>query len=66
MAGRLRYSEASVKTPDGNHLVLRVPVGTPEGSMEWKGYPDMENSWVNDCDMNAPELIAHFESPGSS
>jgi Chromo (CHRromatin Organisation MOdifier) domain len=30
--------------------------------IEWKGYPDSENQWVNTTDVHAPEALAEFQS----
>ena len=29
--------------------------------MKWKGYPDLENQWVNWRDMNADKAIREYE-----
>ena len=29
--------------------------------VKWKGYPDSDNEWVENADMNAPEAIQEYE-----
>jgi chromatin segregation and condensation protein Rec8/ScpA/Scc1 (kleisin family) len=30
--------------------------------VKWKGYPVSENSWVNEKDLHAPELLTEYRS----
>ena len=32
--------------------------------IKWKGYPSSENSWINESDLHAPELLAEYHSTG--
>src|SRR5258707_2695401 len=33
--------------------------------IKWKGYPDSENQWVNQCDVFAEKAIAEYEASRS-
>ena len=30
--------------------------------VKWVGYPSLENSWVNETDMNAPQLLYNYNA----
>src|SRR5258708_36669168 len=33
--------------------------------IKWKGYPDLENQWVDKCDVFAEEAVAEYEASRS-
>lgn len=45
-------------------LQHRTRRGRSQYLVKWKGYHDTENSWVSENDIDAPELLAAFHSPG--
>ena len=39
----------------------RIHKGKKEYLVKWKGFTEMDNSWVKESNMNAPEAIEEFK-----
>ncbi len=44
----------------------RINKGIREYLVKWKNYPESDNSWVKESNMNAPELIEEFKIENNS